>query len=427
MVNPSGSNQWHNGNVPPEDELIKELHQYAKEKLPLERRISRLQLKFGYHIKHTKLKELNKKYNIPTVRKPPSYEVATSLVCEKVGQDLHRRNGPSEVAKKLAVEGHAIPRSMTRKIMHENDPIGFEVRNPKARGGIVRSPLTAKGRMHEINCDGHEKFVDKSLRMGDVGFGIYGIREKMTSPVLLLRVVPNARYDIAVGHLYLDLVEELGMIPLQVTCDGGGETGYIRAIHTALRNALAPDLDPQVWKHFVSVRSVHNIPIENLWSRWTKSDGLNVRTVILEGHSNGLFDHTNSIHVHLFQWLWPKIVQVKLNAFREYWNCHKIRGQRNKLMPSGGSPNNMFLNYQAYGCEDLSIPVTDMGLVRRLRDELPVTREEAFRFVDDEFDAAAWEAYAEIGSPELSVETGWATFSRMGAVLQRMHDATYVY
>ncbi|KAI0739703.1 hypothetical protein C8Q80DRAFT_1057408, partial [Daedaleopsis nitida] len=78
---------------PPDDELREALLQYAKERLPLERRLARLGKKFGYYIGMTKLKQLNQQFDIPTARKPPPLPVATAVVCDKIAQDVHKRNG----------------------------------------------------------------------------------------------------------------------------------------------------------------------------------------------------------------------------------------------------------------------------------------------------------------------------------------------
>ena len=58
--------------------------------------------------RHTKLKALKNQFNIPTARKPPSYEVVTSLVCEMVADDPHRRNGPMHIVKQIALKYNII-------------------------------------------------------------------------------------------------------------------------------------------------------------------------------------------------------------------------------------------------------------------------------------------------------------------------------
>ncbi|TFK91924.1 hypothetical protein K466DRAFT_458109, partial [Polyporus arcularius HHB13444] len=109
MPNPNGVNGYHNGEVPSDDVLREELLQYAKERLPLKRRLERLEAEpLKYYISFTKLKELNKKFNIPTSRKPPPLPLATALVCDKISGDIQKRNGPDEILKMIASEGQYI-------------------------------------------------------------------------------------------------------------------------------------------------------------------------------------------------------------------------------------------------------------------------------------------------------------------------------
>ncbi|KAI0739840.1 hypothetical protein C8Q80DRAFT_1112091, partial [Daedaleopsis nitida] len=206
--------------------------------------------------------------------------------------------------------------------------------------------------------------------------------------------------------------------------DHGSETGDMYAVHIALRKTFAPELDDTEWPPFVAIKSTSNITIENLWSRWLKTDGRNCQSTIIQGRTNGLFNPLNEIDVNLFQWLWPQIVQQKLNNFVQYWNCHRVRSQKTKAMPSGTTPNDIYEDPESYGYEDLGICV-DVSVVEHLRSKLVVTREEAFRFVDDDFKAAAEEVYAEIGSPQLVLERGWAIFGDMRGRLHNMLD-TYV-
>lgn len=107
--------------------------QYARECLTLDRRLKRLASEHGYFIRYVfalhaivsilpltcnhsfefrkaKLKQLNAQFNIPSSRKPPPFPIAQSHICEKMAQDIHRRNGPTAIKHQLAVEGIIIPR-----------------------------------------------------------------------------------------------------------------------------------------------------------------------------------------------------------------------------------------------------------------------------------------------------------------------------
>ena len=53
-----------------------------------------------------------------------------------------------------------------------------------------------------------------------------------------------------------------------------------------------------------------------------------------------------------------------------------------------------------------------------LRNTIPVSRDDAMRWVDPSFEQAAKEAYITIGSPSLQdTRTGWSIFSAMAAVI----------
>ncbi|KAJ7712628.1 hypothetical protein B0H16DRAFT_1254998, partial [Mycena metata] len=91
----------------------------------------------------------------------------------------------------------------------------------------------------------------------------------------------------------------------------------------------------------------------------------------------------------LFNWMWPQIVQRSLDDFVNYWNDHKIRTQRNKLLPSGVSSNYIYDFPEQCGLTNFTTSV-DADLVEALRENIPKSRQECYRWVSDEFEAKAW-------------------------------------
>ncbi|KAJ7842562.1 hypothetical protein B0H14DRAFT_2359547, partial [Mycena olivaceomarginata] len=61
---------------PLDTELVTMLQHYAAQNLPLQVRIANLKSDLNYSIGCIKLKELNKKFNVPRIRKPLPLEVA---------------------------------------------------------------------------------------------------------------------------------------------------------------------------------------------------------------------------------------------------------------------------------------------------------------------------------------------------------------
>ncbi|KAF8588966.1 hypothetical protein K439DRAFT_1334031 [Ramaria rubella] len=124
MPNPSGANGSSNGDHefntfwlliitlsrciwiagPPEEELQTALLEYAKEHLPLELCANEI-------IRKTKLKQLNKEFNIPSARKSkmPFNEI-NQLVIEKVSHDVQGTNGPESIHTKIALDGFILTR-----------------------------------------------------------------------------------------------------------------------------------------------------------------------------------------------------------------------------------------------------------------------------------------------------------------------------
>lgn len=101
-------------------------------------------------------------------------------------------------------------RDTIREVMRDNAPGAAKRRCPGNKDKIRRKNLTAIGVLQEVHCDGHEKLASAALKMGPVGIAIYGFRDKGSGTNLDLRAVPDARHSVVVGHLYLDLVLELG-------------------------------------------------------------------------------------------------------------------------------------------------------------------------------------------------------------------------
>ncbi|KAJ7832305.1 hypothetical protein B0H13DRAFT_2256526 [Mycena leptocephala] len=393
MVNRTGKNGADNGERESTDDVLKaSLERYASLRLPVAQKLENLGRDHDYHIKSTRLKQLMIELNVSTVRKPPPISVITTLVCDKLAQDVNQANGPDALKTFLALDGYQIPRDTIRQVMKDNIP----------SERIIRKNLTAQGVFQELHWDGHEKLSSATLTMGPVGIAIYGSRDKASTIVPCLVAVPDARHSAVVGHKYLDCVEEFGAFALQLTVDGGSETGEMYAAHSALRlvhiQTYTPELNPTEWPEFVALKSVNNIPIENLWKWLLKTIGRSLREIIEEGKTNGLFNPGNQIHIDLFHWLWSKIVQIKLDEFKLYWNYHTPRKNPKKALVCGIPPIEIYRNPDVYGLARLSTPV-DQETIDALRANIPLTREEALRWVPDQFDfvaAESWEIFGQM-------------------------------
>ncbi|THH19591.1 hypothetical protein EW146_g1615 [Bondarzewia mesenterica] len=428
MPNPTGKNGHGSKAYPPDDIFRDTLLRYVQQGLSRDEKIAALRKDLGLSIgndyyRRTTLNQHEKRLDIPSVRKPPPLEVATQLVLDEVekgGLKGIEHNGPSFIKGKLKDNGVPIPRDLVRQIMLAHYPEGFAARFPGRKlSGISRQPLSSIGPFREISGDGHEKLGQFALQMGDISLPIYGFKDKWPSYVLLLKVIPNCRAAGALAHLFIDLIEMYGGISIQITTDKGSETGIMYAIQVAIRDFCAPDLDPAVHPEHVFMKSVHNTVIEAFWKTLKEKLGLNLKEKILQGKVEHIFNPNLPWHRDLFYWIFPPLVQEQLDDFRNWWNQHRIRSQKDKSMPSGHVPAHAFSVPEQYGGVDCIIPVSP-AIIEELRQMVTDDvgpREEHLGWVTKEFSVLASRVYHEVGSPKLTLETSWDVFQRMSDVL----------
>ncbi|KAJ7453038.1 hypothetical protein B0H11DRAFT_1741523 [Mycena galericulata] len=413
MVIPTGSNGTDNGVFPPDTELREILFGYARRSLCLDLRFRYLQRDHQITIGLTKLKVLNRQFNVPTARTFKAVEEATSAIADIIARDVHQSQGPDTVKKIASLRLNlTVPRAFVRSTM--KGLVGqrpSDMRMPgRGKGPKQRSALDAIGIFQEIHTDGHEKLGEKALRMGSgIGIDTYGMRDHV-GKVLWLVVVPNSRLSDTIGHgveIWRSVGHFSGSISVQVTFDGGSELGWLAAFQTTLRCE---------WMPVVAVKSTSNIPIESTWSYDHKFNDRLMRDILEEGRIHLI--PGDVVHRELFRWLWPKIVQIGLDEFVDYFNNKKTRKQRGRILPSGVAPNVVFDMPRNYGLENLAIPVAQEA-IDELRTLIDTSREEAYRWVSDEFDALASEVYIQLGCPKLEALSGWAIFNAMAPLVRQ--------
>ena len=123
----------------------------------------------------------------------------------------------------------------------------------------------------------------------------------------------------------------------------------------------------------------------------------------------------------VFNWLWPPLVQERLDEYREYWNNHTVRRQKEKDLPSGTSPVHIWTcpTHARPTARDCRVNVR-RDLIHELREQIggEKARQLAYQFVTSEFHAEADAAYADLGHPLITLATAWTIFSAMVDVLR---------
>ncbi|KAJ7453495.1 hypothetical protein FB451DRAFT_1050178 [Mycena latifolia] len=426
MPNPAGKNGAGTKNYPPDDELKATLLKYVEQGLKQKQKIERLGKDHNLSIGTTKLNQLEKKFAIPSVRRTPApREIAVQAVYDEVAKDVTQGNGPNYVKSRLKDQLVIVKRDTVREIMHELNPLGAESRFPGKQKKVFRQPLSALGPFHEISSDGHEKLGQQALKMGDIGLPIYGFKDKWTADLLKINVVPNCRTNAAIGHLFLDFLEEIGGIGLQTTTDKGSEVGWLHAFQAVLRYVLemfAPDIDPEVYPPNACIKSVHNTVIEAFW-RWLRVKcGMNLKDHILRGKVERIFDPSVPFHRELFNWIFPPLVQAELDDFRIYWNQHKIRAQANKNMPSGHVPADALEHPELFGGIScfIKVPQETLKELRAFLTEEVGPREDHLRWVAEDFAKIAEEVHRSLGSPKITLENSWVIFKNMSVRMEEL-------
>ena len=124
---------------------------------------------------------------------------------------------------------------------------------------------------------------------------------------------------------------------------------------------------------------------------------------------------------NVFNWLWPPLVQERLDEYRQYWNNHTVRRQKKKDLPSGTSPTHIWTcptNVRPTA-RDCRVHVR-RELINELRNQIggEEGRRQAYEFVTPEFCAEADEAYIDLGSPPITLVGAWKLFFAVVAVLR---------
>ena len=123
----------------------------------------------------------------------------------------------------------------------------------------------------------------------------------------------------------------------------------------------------------------------------------------------------------MFNWLWPPLLQERLDEYRNYWNNHTVRHQKGKDLPSGTSPIHIWTCPTDVRPIDRDCRVNVRpDMIRELRDGIggEEGRRQAYQFVTPEFQAAADGAYADLGYPRITLTTAWTVFVAVVDVLE---------
>ncbi|KAF8329718.1 uncharacterized protein EI90DRAFT_3061677 [Cantharellus anzutake] len=327
----------------------------------------------------------------------------TQLVLDQMDKDPNMRRGVRSTRAKIAMEtGVHLRGERVREIMQQYEPEGFEKREPRGKK-IKRHPIISVGPGAEWSGDGHDK-------LKKIGFSIYGIRDVATGKWLKLKLLPDNRLKEAIAYVYLELIEEIGGMPVQSTTDHGSETTLMCAYAHALREFFYPELDGNEIPVHRFTSSTRNIVIERGWLRLREEFGDNMVLVFRQGEEEGIYNPENLEHYNLCRWLWSSFLAWGLEKWRLEQNAFRVRKLKNKPGPSGVSANIAYALPGTFGMKDVLLRDIDVEIVRRKKEQLS---QDSLHFVPPEYAERAKEVYNSLNVRELSIHNVWDIFRKM--------------
>ncbi|KAJ7240057.1 hypothetical protein C8J57DRAFT_1086018 [Mycena rebaudengoi] len=115
ILDKTGANGTDNGIFPPDDELREILFDFERKSLSLDVRLQYLREKHHIKIGLTKLKALNRKFDVPSSRKFRAVEEATEAIADIISRDIYQGQGPDTVKKIASLRLNlTIPRYVLR-------------------------------------------------------------------------------------------------------------------------------------------------------------------------------------------------------------------------------------------------------------------------------------------------------------------------
>ncbi|RXK38653.1 hypothetical protein M231_04060 [Tremella mesenterica] len=373
--------------------------------------LSRLESEHGISMKRSTLGKYLKTFGLGGSRRADLDYGATAaaVISHVLEHDPLLKDGPSEVAHQLGQQGIHVKRDLVRQAMLDHFNEGFDRRARNAKNKTQHlGVLHAVGPLEEVSIDGHDK-------LSALGFPIYGMRDKFSRRWLVLKAIPSNRVNRMTGILYLQLVQELGAVPLQLTSDCGNEVLDIYSYQNALRwvtfmQRLGWPLLPEAHRFLTSTS---NITVERGWRRLSERFNSKFKTLISNAIAAGVYLPGSQPHRLIYFFLFVPLVNSKLELFRLSVNRKPIRKQRGTSLPTGESPDTMFLSRGIY----CGVKLGQEGLKQVEHWETMLGGRKALEFLDKDESTWAEELYERVGRRLVTLTSVWDVFQSMASHL----------
>ncbi|EAU82186.2 hypothetical protein CC1G_10588 [Coprinopsis cinerea okayama7 len=343
--NPSGRNQHGNGKIldicPDIGERLQRYFDQGVRQKDIPQRL----LKDLPGLSVRSVRRLIKQLGIRTTRNSGLTDLEKGkAILELKQHDPLGRWGARAVKEKLALQSVHVSRDFTAKFMQHEDPMGAVARNPRVKKAHPYG-ITSAGPNEEWCADGHEK-ITKSM-----GISVWGIIDKYSRMELGLFAGINARDSELPVALWLRVVHRLGGMSVTLSVDKGSELGRMITLVTDLRAKYQPYIPEENVPAVRASDSRTNITRERNWRPLWEKELSNIEYFYLNGKIESGFHPNDEFHQMVARWVWAQIVQAKLDALMIENASHRIRGQRNILLPSDARREDLYNHPEEYGGE----------------------------------------------------------------------------
>lgn len=158
-----------------------------------------------------------------------------------------------------------------------------------------------------------------------------------------------------IAYWFLSWIRKIKRTPRAIRSDAGTENVLMRDLQRALRHDHNDNMSGR--NSFLIGRSVANQRIERFWGTLKTNFTHYWRNHFRDLQDTGVLDVSSPIHIECVRFCYISIVQHQLDMFKERWNSHRIRQQRQEVIAPMSIPDMMYYQPEIFGGLDYSFPL----------------------------------------------------------------------
>lgn len=236
-----------------------------------------------------------------------------------------------------------VPRNVVYNVLCEVDPEGLEERRIVKKEKKEKRPFTSKGPLWLISLDGHDKLC--GYQNFTFPLGVYGCLDTFSRKVLFLFVCFSNSDPNVIGKRYLKYLNDTRTFPRFLRIDRGTETGKMCTIHAYISDRLGLFDDPL--DSIMYGPSTTN-KIERFWRDLHHRMETFFKDQLRQLLDERSYDPHDLQQRKILAYVYIPIIQRECDDFAKNWNSHRIRKQKDLILPTG-NPDHMFSFPESYG------------------------------------------------------------------------------